>query len=90
MRTVSQMSQVEQSEECTYHDFDRKAGLDELRGGVSDVLGGVVRALSATTEDDVNVGVALGLNDGGETLLADGKEDMAGARSAAGVNCDAD
>ena len=57
-----------------YHDFDGEAGLGELGTSVGDVLSSVVGALGTTAEDDVHIGVALGLDDRGETLLADGEE----------------
>lgn len=46
----------------------------------------VIGTLVRTTKDDVSRIVAVGLNDGGKTLLGDGKERVRGRGSPDGVD----
>jgi len=61
-----------------YHDtwLVLRAGLLERGGGSLDVLGIVVRALGTTSEDDVDIFIAAGLDDGGKSLLGNTHESM--------------
>lgn len=54
------------------------------------MLSGIVGTLGATSEDDVNVLVSSGLDDGGETLLGDTHEGVGVGSRLHGVNCNTD
>lgn len=48
------------------HDLGRKACLDHLVAAVAHVLGGVVGPARAAAEDDMDVGIALGVRSASE------------------------
>lgn len=68
----------------------RGARLGDRRGGRLDVLGGVVGAAAAATQDDVHVLVAARLDDRGEALLGHAHERVRVRGGAHRVDRDAD
>lgn len=74
----------------TYHDFRWQTGLGHVIAALLDELGLVVGTLLSTSQDNVDILVALSLNNCARTLHVNAEENMAGLCSAASVNCDSD
>ena len=55
----------------TYHEFGVQSSLLQLFTASLDMLSLVVWSLGGSTQDDVSRVVAVGLDNGGETLLGD-------------------
>lgn len=54
------------------------------------MLGGIVGTLGTTSENDVNILVSGGFDDGGEALLGNTHESMGVGSRFHGVNCNTD
>lgn len=72
------------------HDAGVQAGLGELLASGENVLGGIVGALGRAAQDHVGAVVAVGLDNGRDTLLGDRQEGVAGSSGLDGVEGNVD